>query len=296
MICIYRKLFPEGWGPIDTGWLLTIAVMVLIESIALPTYCIEQTCSSKLEDFLELKPSEMGDTLAGIFSALVFIWIIVTVFLQRRELSDQRLEFQAMNRTMNAEKFEQMVFEFVRTHNELVSGIEIEITKGMCENFSPRITCLKGRAAFPRIYNTLSREFSSAKETHNDRQSIYLAYKRMWNESGYLLGHYYRFLYNSFKTMSNSEETQAHHIKLMRSQLSDHELLLLLYNCLFPKGQKFVKYAEEFKLFDNLPTQQLLEHYHWTLIPDGFGENEMFDAKAFRKWEVEYLSGLGEAK
>lgn len=36
----------------------------------------------------------MGDTLAGLFSALAFIWIIVTVFMQSRELREQRKEFR----------------------------------------------------------------------------------------------------------------------------------------------------------------------------------------------------------
>lgn len=82
----------NGWEATDTGWLLTIGVILVVQSIALPVRCYEQSCSSKLEDFFKLQPSEMGDTLAGIFSSLAFIWIIVTVFLQRNELREQRKE------------------------------------------------------------------------------------------------------------------------------------------------------------------------------------------------------------
>jgi hypothetical protein len=88
------KELSKGWEPTDTGWVLTIGVIVLVESLALPEQCYSDGCRSKLDDFLRLKPSEMGDTLAGLFSALAFIWIIVTVFMQSRELREQRKEFR----------------------------------------------------------------------------------------------------------------------------------------------------------------------------------------------------------
>jgi hypothetical protein len=43
-------------------------------------------------EFLSSPPNAIGDTLAGIFAPLAFIWIVVTVFLQSHELSEQRKE------------------------------------------------------------------------------------------------------------------------------------------------------------------------------------------------------------
>ncbi|MNG29298.1 hypothetical protein D3C84_1147050 [compost metagenome] len=45
----------------------------------------------------------------------------------------------------------------------------------------------------------------------------------------------------------------------MRSLLSDHELIVLFYNSLSPRGLKFSKYIYEFALFDNLEVELLLD-------------------------------------
>ena len=105
------KLTKDGWEPTDTGWLLTLSLFVLVFKIGL----LQDAGVAKVDQFITLKPSEMGDTLAGLFSALAFIWIIVTVFIQSRELREtrievkqQRLASQEMARAMSlqAEIFE----------------------------------------------------------------------------------------------------------------------------------------------------------------------------------------------
>jgi hypothetical protein len=47
---------------------------------------------TRFVEFLNSPPNAIGDTLAGIFAPLAFIWIVVTVFLQSYELSEQRKE------------------------------------------------------------------------------------------------------------------------------------------------------------------------------------------------------------
>ena len=98
----------DGREPTDTGWVLTIGIIWLVSWIAYPIR--DGQTQSKLTEFLTLRTSEMGDTLAGIFSALAFVWIMVTVFMQSRELREQRVEFkqqrlvtQDMARAMTAQ-------------------------------------------------------------------------------------------------------------------------------------------------------------------------------------------------
>lgn len=95
----YRWLVPNGWGPVDAGWFLTILILFGVEFLAFQSGCATETCDkNKLAMFLESDPNEIGDTLAGLFSALAFVWIIVTVFLQSHELREQRKEFQAQRK------------------------------------------------------------------------------------------------------------------------------------------------------------------------------------------------------
>ncbi|MCV2893624.1 hypothetical protein [Lentibacter sp. XHP0401] len=91
--------------------------------------------ANKFDEFTHLKPSEMGDTLAGVFAALAFIWIIVTVFLQSYELREQRKEFREqrratedMARSMAAQadifEKEQRQREQIEADNQIHSSLE----------------------------------------------------------------------------------------------------------------------------------------------------------------------------
>ena len=91
----YSPFKEDGWDVVDVGWLLSIGIEVLVIFIGLQSGQIDLQQILKFDQFRNLRPSEMGDTLAGIFSALAFIWIIVTVFLQSNELKEQRHEFEA---------------------------------------------------------------------------------------------------------------------------------------------------------------------------------------------------------
>lgn len=91
---LWRWACPQGWGPTDVGWTLTIAWECVLIWIAIQPSSEPERYPNKFYEFANLKPSEMGDTLAGVFAVLAFVWIIVTVFLQSSELREQRNEFR----------------------------------------------------------------------------------------------------------------------------------------------------------------------------------------------------------
>ncbi|WP_058313131.1 hypothetical protein [Shimia thalassica] len=92
---------PNGWEPIDTGWLLTLGIVLLVEWLA---YSPMSDGSARIEAFLKADPNAVGDTLAGIFSALAFVWIIVTVFMQGTELAAQREELVLTREEMERQR------------------------------------------------------------------------------------------------------------------------------------------------------------------------------------------------
>jgi len=58
-------------------------------------YCEEgRECVTKLRWLFESAPNEVGDAMAGISSALAFLWIILTVMMQSKELKAQRSELK----------------------------------------------------------------------------------------------------------------------------------------------------------------------------------------------------------
>jgi hypothetical protein len=54
--------------------------------------------------FWQASPNEIGDTIAGIASALAFLWIIVTVLIQGNELRLQRRDLAMTRREMRGQR------------------------------------------------------------------------------------------------------------------------------------------------------------------------------------------------
>ncbi|WP_170583028.1 hypothetical protein [Ruegeria arenilitoris] len=71
----------------------TLTLVLIVVAVFGFTTCSEDgTCTNKFAALLNSSPNVFGDTLAGIASALAFLWLIVTVVLQGKELAAQRLE------------------------------------------------------------------------------------------------------------------------------------------------------------------------------------------------------------
>lgn len=75
------------------------------------------------------------------------------------------------------------------------------------------------------------------------------------------LGHYFRNLYHLVKYADESNMPQTvkdQHVKILRAQLSNYEILLLAYNGMQPYGEKFWNLIEKYSLIKNLNNETQL--------------------------------------
>jgi len=79
-------------NPLFIGIGATKLFLALVLFLALLPQQEEGDWSWRLWSFFIQPPNEIGDTLAGIAGALAFLWIIVTVMMQSKELAAQREE------------------------------------------------------------------------------------------------------------------------------------------------------------------------------------------------------------
>lgn len=91
------------------------------------------------------------------------------------------------------------------------------------------------------------------------------------------LGLYFRSLYSVFRFLDGVDPSQRKLLGgVIRSLLSDYELVFIFYNCLGEKGRKFNRYAVEYALFDNLDVQLLLQSDHAAYVDElSLGENQI---------------------
>ncbi|MCR9109794.1 MAG: hypothetical protein NXH94_12900, partial [Rhodobacteraceae bacterium] len=88
------QVFWRKNNPIAYGVAISVGLLAVYLAIGLRNECIGSFCENNFQRFWDSEPNQIGDTLAGLFGALAFVWIIVTVFLQSQELREQRKEFR----------------------------------------------------------------------------------------------------------------------------------------------------------------------------------------------------------
>lgn len=268
-----KKIPRSVWlsAPMLIGYLLTVGISVFWWQVAFSPSTGDSDCLNKLCQMLSSAPNEIGDTFAGLFGSLAFVWIVVTVFIQGVELREQREEItlarKAQEEQANAlgeQRFEVAFFSMLENHKDNISKMSaVETTKGQKQ-------ILYGRRAINQFRKLL---FSSIRDPLNE--GIEAGYEEFWGVHGLELAHYFRFIYNFFRFVDESKFSLEYHSKLLKAQLSNDELSLLFYNCLSKDGGPFIKYAEKFEIFDNMFQSDLVELSHAKLIQSSaFGDNK----------------------
>ncbi|WP_170448687.1 hypothetical protein [Ruegeria arenilitoris] len=85
-------------GLIKFGLATTAIFLVVVIGFALDGTCKvidgEKMCEMRFLVLMDAPANEIGDTLAGLAGGLAFLWLVVTVLLQGKELAAQRKELE----------------------------------------------------------------------------------------------------------------------------------------------------------------------------------------------------------
>ena len=222
-------------------------------------------------------PGEFGDLFGGtnaLFSGLAFVGVVIAILiqskeleLQRKELSQTRVELkgqkewlEAQARALQQQVFENSFFQLVRLHQASVNSMDIDgygITGSDC--FAQYFHQLENH------YNDAIKKATSASVGPIDEARIIEeAYQNLYSNHHGDLGHYFRRLYHIIRYVDESTiDNKSLYSRLVRSQLSAFELLVLFYNCISRKGsKKFKPLVERYSLLKNIPDGLLFDDSH----------------------------------
>ena len=176
-----------------------------------------------------------GGTLNPIFTFVTVLGLLLTIALQRKELSLTRNELirsadalEIQSEQINAQKFENTLFQMLSMFNEIVDSIEIEH-----DNVKKTF---KGRDAIEYICQLMDKkykdyiitEYNIIEDRPYTKSEIINNFSTFFmNGYSNKISHYFRYLYNIFKFIDQSDHTRKHHSRMVRSQLSNQELKLL---------------------------------------------------------------------
>ena len=213
----------------------------------------------------------------ALFSGLAFAGLIVTLLYQkeelklqreelaqtREELKGQREEFEEQNKTMKRQRFENTFFNMLSLQQEIVANISFDEVKTIFDfnahTQDVQRTSYNGRALFREMYLNLNvsidakhyyQGFKSAIKSNNYNVYSYISTTTRFD-------HYFRHLYHIYKFVDTSdliEDSERYdYACIIRSQLSDYELVMMFYNCLSINGRdKFKPLIEKYSVFNNL--------------------------------------------
>ena len=125
-------------------------------------------------------------------------------------------------------------------------------------------TSYNGRALFRELYPTLQVSIDKKHSYQGVKDAIkannYGVYSYISATTRF--DHYFRHLYRIFKYVDTSDlipdDERYEYACIVRSQLSDYELVMLFYNCLTTNGrEKFKPLIEKYTIFNNLRTELL---------------------------------------
>lgn len=216
--------------------------------------------------------------LTSLFSGLAFAGLIITIIMQRDELSLQRQELNLTRDELSGQKEEMrnqnITLRIQRFENTFFKMLELlEASRNDISFSIPQRQSSSGRDAIKKIYEAfddhyihswINMDFSSKKvfrEECRNIDGINKKYKEFYSKQyGDDLNQYFRTLYNILKLVENSDflDNRKLYTNLLRAQLSRYELALLFYNCLSDYGNlKMLPLVKRYDLLKHLDENTL---------------------------------------
>jgi hypothetical protein len=253
----------------NINWLVSIIVFVVIIIWSIGWLLID----------INIKQADRGvfgdkfGAVNALFSALAFAGIIITILLQKKELSlqrkemeDTRKEFEKQNSTLEIQKFENTFFHLLEVHRENVKMIDFRK-----EADSSKVVAT-GRDCFKNFYE--KKLFRQNCNGSSIQESI-KAYKTFHSLYRNDIEHYFRHLYHILKFVANSDvKDKKTYTNFVRAQLSSYELVVIFYNGLSEYGSEKMKpLLENYSILKTLDDSLLFNETHKeAYCKEAFGE------------------------
>ena len=160
----------------------------------------------------------------------------------------------------------------VALYNQLVSDLRMEkLERKRTEHLhqhlnEDEVVIYSGRNLIRQLTEELNRLLLNPRYPNGEK-----CYLNFYEKYKHHLSHYFRNLYRIYKIVDEAnfnassdhnsdynKEKKKFYTGIIRAQLSNDELILLFYNCIYGHGQsKFKPLAKRYDMFDNMPEEDL---------------------------------------
>lgn len=229
---------------------------------------------------------QFGDSfgsLNALFSGLAFLGIAFSLFVQFRELKSNQDEIKnqndqlaLQNNTLLATQFETTFFNLLRLHHDVVSAMHAEAQGGVA------VAGTGGRLAFAYLYRqfltnghlNFYQDNTPAPATFQEDVQLF------FNAHGDYTIHYFKNLFEVLAFIHRSAvANKGIYASMLRAQLSDNELGLILLFCGLSSNEKYRHLAGEYALLKELQVNNRIDKEFVRRVPaTAFGSNDDWHA------------------
>ena len=241
----------------------------------------------------------MGDYFGGLMNPVVSFATLVVAYAvwkqQREELRHTKVALEDQARTAEQHRQEQRFFDLMGLYQETVNSITMVARMSSRSDFPVQYSGKEAVAHFFRSGTETAQaidvflEYGFYDRKTNQHQSEGLSFPdmtpdsfnkasldRAWNSeaNAAFFDHYFRVIFRVLKDSENLLADQHfRYVKLLRAQLSRHELMLIGLNLwLDSEGRKMIPLATRYGLLKHLPPSKLRDELECTLPLQVFGQ------------------------
>jgi hypothetical protein len=233
------------------------------------------------------KFAQFGDFIGGIVGS---IWALAGVLLFYIALTDQRKDIKTNQEALKLqiEALNNQVNEFEKQRKELESSRKVyeEQTKTLKtqqfeSNFYSLLnvyTAIKnklddietGDDFFKEFYEKLGYEYDPKTDINEHHNKMVEIYSNLFNEKRGHLSHFFKCIYRVLKIIDSNQtfedKEKVFYVKILRSQLTDYEQLILYYNSHSIYGIKSRSLIIKYNLLKHIPIFQKPEFLYFLRI------------------------------
>lgn len=197
-----------------------------------------------------------GGTLNPILSALSLFAILGTLLIQSRELSHSTKTLADQSKHLELQAFENTFFSLIKLHNENALNIDLEETEEK--------SAYSGRGAFKILTERLRKTYNRIKkygpENSTENETISSAYIEFFNNNQRFYINYINNIQQTLDFIKNrAPDNNKTYQKILISQLSLQELLLLFYHFVSDPHAEKLQELIEIDFFSNLGSDYLFD-------------------------------------
>jgi hypothetical protein len=222
----------------------------------------------------------LGDFVGGVIGS---IWALVGVILFYLALKEQRRDIATNQKALakQIEALEIQTNEFKLQKDELIESRKVFIEQSktlkkqqfeftffsMLKMYSDNIRILNSRYSngedyFIEFIKNLSSKVKITNKPLANHKETLETYNELFFDCKDDISHYFRIVYRLVKFIDNStmsDDDKKMYSKILRSQFSEKELLMLYYNSYTVFGTKFYPLILKYNLLKHLPNDSKIE-------------------------------------